>query len=346
MRLSLFPTLMLALSVGPASAQYLPAGAEQWYLRTDDGVRHYVVEVGDAEAVGDTVIVLHGGFGADHSYLFDAVLPLADRYRFVLYDQRGSLRSPAPDSTISLDRLVADLDALRDDLGLDRVTLLGHSMGTALAYTYLAAHPDRVTNLVLTGPAFPFWPAVAPDYEMMDALGVARTDTTFMADYMSRYTRKQEEVQARAEAERAEEGLDGPAQNGREQTEKWRIGFASANLYHVERWRQVTGGQVFYNGDVYRALVAAEGGNGRYRERWAPLYPALRAYEGPLTFIVGIQDFIDPGAELWPSVAGLFDQSELVLIDEAGHNVWIDQPEQFESALRDALNRVGSVPAR
>src|SRR5205085_12696322 len=79
----------------------------------------------------------------------------AGRYRFVLYDQRGSLRSPAPDSSITLAAMVADLDQLRHDLGLQRVTLLGHSMGNTLAYAYLAAHPDRVRGLVLMDPLLP-----------------------------------------------------------------------------------------------------------------------------------------------------------------------------------------------
>jgi hypothetical protein len=83
--------------------------AEQWYFWTDDGVRHYAYEFGTAAGPGDTVIVLHGGWGAEHAYLIDALVPLADRHRLVLYDPRGSLRSPAPDSTVRLERLVADL---------------------------------------------------------------------------------------------------------------------------------------------------------------------------------------------------------------------------------------------
>ena len=328
--------VLLALAAPSALAQYLPAGAEQWYLRTDDGVTLYVVEVGRAEAAGDTVLVLHGGFGADHSYLFDAVLPLADGRRFVLYDQRGSLRSPAPDSLLSTDAMVADVEALRADLGLDRVTLLGHSMGTALAYAYLAAHPDRVANLVLTGPVFPFWPGAGPDREMIEALDIPLADTTAMQE---RYVQNMEAIDARAEAERVEEGLDRPARNGRERTATWRIGFASANLYHVDRWRQMTGGMAFYNGDVYPALVAAESGFDGWRARWAPFDPALRAYDGPLTFVVGVQDFIDPGAELWPAVAGRLPNARLDLIPEAGHNLWIDQPEPFEAAVRRALER-------
>ena len=330
---------LLALAAPSALAQYLPAGAEQWYLRTDDSVSLYVVEVGRAEAAGDTVLVLHGGFGADHSYLFDAVLPLADGRRFVLYDQRGSLRSPAPDSLLSLDAMVADVEALRADLGLDRVTLLGHSMGTALAYAYLAAHPDRVANLVLTGPVFPFWPFAEPGPALFEALGLSVEDTTAVEAVRDRYEAFYADVEAREQAVLVAEGLDRPAQNGRERTAKWRIGFASANLHHADRWRQMVGGNAFYNGGVYPALVAGEGGDDGFAARWSTFDPALRAYGGPLTFVVGERDFVDPGAEVWPGVAALYPNARLDLIREAGHNLWIDQPGPFEAAVRRALER-------
>jgi pimeloyl-ACP methyl ester carboxylesterase len=114
---------------------------------------------------GDTVVVLHGGWGGEHSGLIDAVRPLSDRFHFVLYDQRGSLRSAAPESTITVDRLVRDLDGLRRQLRQERITLLAHSMGSALSYAYLAKHPDRVRGLVLFAP-------VRPTDDAMRFLGV------------------------------------------------------------------------------------------------------------------------------------------------------------------------------
>ncbi len=66
--------------------------AEEWYLPTTDGVTElYIKEIGS----GSPVVILHGGYGAEHSYLIDAFAPLFSERRFVFYDQRGSLRSPA-----------------------------------------------------------------------------------------------------------------------------------------------------------------------------------------------------------------------------------------------------------
>ena len=128
----------------------------QWYMRTTDAdgakVRHYIAEFGTEAKPGNTVIVLHGGWGAEHSYLVPAIRPLADSYRFVLYDQRGSLRTPVtPPAKITYSALVEDLEQLRQRLGLEKITLMAHSMGNHLAYGYLRAHPERVAGLILVG---------------------------------------------------------------------------------------------------------------------------------------------------------------------------------------------------
>ncbi|RAW02102.1 alpha/beta fold hydrolase [Pseudochryseolinea flava] len=58
----------------------------------------------------DTVVLLHGGWGGEHHTLLDAVRGLEDKFLFVLYDQRGSLRSPFPDSLISFEHHIEDLE--------------------------------------------------------------------------------------------------------------------------------------------------------------------------------------------------------------------------------------------
>lgn len=114
----------------------------EWYLSCD-GCRLFVQEYGKGT---ETVVALHGGWGAEHSYLLDAFQGVEEAYRLVFYDQRGSLRSPCPPEKISVEKHVEDLDRLRAELGLERITLVGHSMGTTLATMYLDRHPDRVST--------------------------------------------------------------------------------------------------------------------------------------------------------------------------------------------------------
>lgn len=102
------------------------------------------------------VVVLHGGPGVpDLRANAEVFAPLTEHgFDVHLYAQLGtgaSTRLPDPRG-YGRDRDVADLEALRERLGLERMVLIGHSYGGALAASYLARHPDRVTALVLVSP--------------------------------------------------------------------------------------------------------------------------------------------------------------------------------------------------
>lgn len=97
---------------------------------------------------------MHGGFGADYSYMVDATEGLHDKFRFVFYDQRGSLRSPAKLEDVSIEKHIEDLETLRIQLGEEKINIFAHSMGTVLAMLYLEKYPDHVKRMILTG-SFP-----------------------------------------------------------------------------------------------------------------------------------------------------------------------------------------------
>lgn len=100
---------------------------------------------------------LHGGPGGGCN---PAVRRLFDpeRYRVVLFDQRGCGRSrphaSEPEADLSANttwHLVADIERLRDARGIERWQVFGGSWGSALALAYAEEHPQRVTELVLRG---------------------------------------------------------------------------------------------------------------------------------------------------------------------------------------------------
>jgi len=103
---------------------------------------------------GPLVVVLHGGPGASHDYLLPQYDLLATRRSLLYYDQRGGGQSPVPrDTPVGWREHVADLDALREQLELDRLTLCGYSWGGLLAVLYFLEHPERVARLALVSPA-------------------------------------------------------------------------------------------------------------------------------------------------------------------------------------------------
>ncbi|HSR73155.1 MAG TPA: prolyl aminopeptidase [Kiloniellales bacterium] len=101
---------------------------------------------------GQPVVFLHGGPGAgaspEHRRFFDPA-----HYRIVIFDQRGAGRSiplGALDNNTT-GHLIADIEALREELGVERWLVFGGSWGSTLALAYAQAHPERVTGLILRG---------------------------------------------------------------------------------------------------------------------------------------------------------------------------------------------------
>lgn len=136
-----------------------------------------MLDVGDGQHVyweasgnpdGKPAVALHGGpgypVGPGLRRSFDP-----DVYRFVLFDQRGCGRStpsagePFTDlTTNTTDHLIADIELLREHLGVDRWLVWGASWGVTLALAYAQRHPERVSELLLlsvtmTRPADVHW---------------------------------------------------------------------------------------------------------------------------------------------------------------------------------------------
>jgi proline iminopeptidase len=120
-----------------------------------NGVRLFVRRAG----AGPVVVVLHGGPGAHHDYLlpqYDLLAQGRGSRELFYYDQRGGGQSPVPrDAPVGWREHVADLEAMRADLGVERLVLCGYSWGGLLALLYLLEHPARVERLALVSPASP-----------------------------------------------------------------------------------------------------------------------------------------------------------------------------------------------
>ena len=123
---------------------------DQRMIDVGDGHRVYVEQCGSPD--GAPVIVLHGGPGGGCSPAMRRYFDPA-HYRVILFDQRGCGRS-RPHASIEANttwHLVADIERIRELLGIDRWIVFGGSWGAALALIYGIRHPDRVRQLVLRG---------------------------------------------------------------------------------------------------------------------------------------------------------------------------------------------------
>jgi len=128
-------------------ARYLQSPAD---LVLVDGVRLHLRDSGPREA--PAVVLLHG-FGASLQTWEAWAQALAADHRVIRFDLPGSglsLPDPAADYTDA--RSVELLAALMDRLGLQRASIVGHSIGGRIAWTFAARHPERLDKLVLVAP--------------------------------------------------------------------------------------------------------------------------------------------------------------------------------------------------
>jgi proline iminopeptidase len=118
-----------------------------------NGVRLHAETYGDPS--NPAIIVLHGGPGGDYRSQLGAK-SLADTNFVVFYDQRGAgLSERVPTEELTVPSYLAELDAVIDRYSPDRpVTLLGHSWGAMLATAYLGEAPEKVARAILLEPGF------------------------------------------------------------------------------------------------------------------------------------------------------------------------------------------------
>jgi proline iminopeptidase len=122
-----------------------------------------------ASGQGTPVLVIHGGPGYPFLKPWGGLEPLTGDYRFYYYDQRGCGESTRPfdrftgetyfdniqilDRGVGMEAQIADIERIRLILGVDKITLIGHSFGAFMAALYATEFPEHIQSLVLVSPA-------------------------------------------------------------------------------------------------------------------------------------------------------------------------------------------------
>lgn len=152
-----FLVVVLALSYFMTSGDWQVAET----IAQDSTISHITIDdvVFHSEAHGSdttrTTIVIHGGPGQDYRYLLP-MKELADEFKIIFYDQRGTGLSPRVDpSELTLQSTIDDLHRIIEYYNPnEKVNILGHSWGAMVGSGYLAQHPDKVHKIILAEPGF------------------------------------------------------------------------------------------------------------------------------------------------------------------------------------------------
>lgn len=248
-------------------------------------------------------LLLVHGFGVS-GHMFDEFAERAqDRYRLIAVDQRGHGDSDwSAEGDYSRDAFVADIEAFRAALGLDRFVLVGHSMGGMNAVAYAARYPHRVRALVLVD--------IGPEAAKEGAENIAR------------FTRGPAELEFEEFVELAHRF------NPRRSIENIR-----ERMRH--RLKPIEGGKWTWKFDArFReepALLKA-GSELTTEQSWA----LFRSVETPTLLVRGAESDVLT-QEVADRVAREMAHCRLVVVPGAGHSVPGDNPGDFTGAVRQFI---------
>jgi pimeloyl-ACP methyl ester carboxylesterase len=151
------PFLLMGLLAG---CQKSAAAVREFQVQASD-VSLHVRMAGNPDS-GCVLIAINGGPGLTSSYMWDMERLAGADCAVLTYDQRGlgkSSQPTDPDSTASytLEKYAADVEAIRQAVGAERLHLMGHSFGGIVAMQYAILYPERVASLIFYGGGPPTW---------------------------------------------------------------------------------------------------------------------------------------------------------------------------------------------
>ena len=292
--------LLLVLTVNVSAATF----------KADDGVTlHY-----DVIGKGSPVLLLSGGPGFSPEYLAPIAEKLGARHQFILLHQRGTGRSVLEKydaTTIALKQLVADLDALRRELKVEKLTIVGHSWGGILSMMYASEHPDRIAALALIDSGGP------------TLSGVPK----FAANLMSRFTA---EDNARIAEWTAPEKMNGNRKKAILEVTKAKTGAYFHDRSKAHLLTDPMTEASFHDGVFYAVTGQLMTG--------LDLRAGLKNLKAPVLVLHGKQDPLETAQEVHEAIAG----SRLEIIEEAGHFPWLEKPDEVYGVLGEFLGESSS----
>ncbi|MDO5627334.1 MAG: alpha/beta hydrolase [Mobilicoccus sp.] len=264
-----------------------------------------------ATGEGEPLVVVPGGPGRDAAYLGDlGGLAQALGRRVVVLEPRGTGGSARPErhDAITAEHIAEDLETLRVELGVDRMDLVTHSAGAAVAYLYADTHPERLNRLVLLNPSGTMVGLKPSPAENARQVALRENASWF--------------AQARGALDLAASIGWSPeirqatapflyARWGRQEREH-----AAAADTQIDQTVQ----SAFWTGPTDRVAL---------RER-------LEAVDVPVHVVVGERD-LAPGPVMGERIARLFPYAEVHVLKDAAHFPWLDDSTSFRALMARAL---------
>ena len=272
---------------------------------------------------GAPLMIVHGGPGASHEYFLPYLLPLMRTNKLVFIDERGGGRSSklADPKGYTIANMVEDLEAVRQALGLGKISLLGHSFGGALVQAYALKYQKNLSHLILAS-------TFSSTRELNDALARIKAEMD---------PKDRDRLNALEAA-----GLFGKGEvweHGRYSEEYAKLAWGKGYFPFIYSNRPDPNYDPLADNtsnawDVYREMWGSDGEfivDGNLKE--VEYVDRLHEIKVPTLIIVGEHDESDPkmSKEMHEKIAG----SQLVILPKSGHMTFVDQNEMFLKTVRD-----------
>ncbi len=267
----------------------------------------------DVQGEGTPVVLLHGFPDSSRLWRHQVKALVAAGFRTIVPDQRGYGASEKPDEVLaySLPFLVADVIGILDELSIDRANIVGHDWGAAVAWGVALSAPERVRALVALSVGHPA------------AFGAAGPEQRERSSYMQLFV--QEGI--------AEEMLT---------RDNWAVLRAmsghpdiDAVIDDLERDASLTSGLNWYRANMPPGSTSEEGLNAG--EQAAPTLIEVGPVLAPTMGIWSTRDFALTERQMVESGAFVKGPWRYERVDDAGHWLQLDRPEEINRLLLDFL---------
>ncbi len=232
---------------------------------------------------------------------------LSDRLQLVFVDLRGSGRSTGEPTDLTFDVLASDLEAVRVDLGVERIAVLGHSILGILAIEYGRRCPASVSHVITVG---------TPPFADMGRVS-ARATSFFEEDALEERKQVLRDNLARLPA-------DAPM---------GQVMFAQTPLRFFDA--RIDAAPLFAEASTELELIAHL--MGALTARWDVTAGSISS-SVPIFLAHGRHDYVVPYV-LWEGIADRLPDATFRLFERSGHQPFFEEPEEFASALMDWMIR-------
>jgi proline iminopeptidase len=280
------------------------------YFQGAGGVRLFYRTAG---GTGDPILFLHGGPGLGLNDGGYDIEPLADRgYRLLMFNERGAGRSEiiTDAGRLRLQDFVQDVEAFRKQFGLEKFGIIGLSWGSLVALNYIAAYPERVTRVVFLSPMSP---TIGLHHERLQHMDSLKTEKERKQEQDAR-----EKIQTAADADVAQLCEQFVASTGR-------LGVVDIEHFkksHTKFCDLPTAGLRNYP-FVQQTAVAS-------LRDW-DFHSEMKNVHVPALVVEGAETNVP--LEATREWAKSLPDGRLLLIPNAGHANWVDQPDAVISAM-------------